>query len=282
MNLLVIFSFLLSFLHRLAKCICVHLLRFGPTPRHIGFIMDGNRRFAKSSNMEIAKGHELGLMALEENLETCFQIGIRAVTVYAFSLDNFHRPKPEVDALMDLAKIHLARLTGPHGLLTKWNAKFNVPGNHEMLPSDVKEAIRNAVSATSKGDGYVFNLCLAYTSRDEMTTAIRNTVVQFLERPKDHVIVVDAEDGTLDGWREKSITAQSLSNNMHIPDHPPLDLLIRTSGVSRLSNFLLWQCHQETKILILDTFWPRLRGFAVVSMLLRWKLRTWLSGLWGV
>ncbi|KAE8363232.1 Decaprenyl diphosphate synthase-like protein [Aspergillus caelatus] len=250
MDLPVTFSSPLSFLHRLARCICLHLLRFGPKPRHMGIIMDGNRRFAKMSNMETAKGHELGLTALEENLETCFQVGIRTVTVYAFSLDNFHRPKPEVDALMDLAKIHLARLTGPHGLLTRWNGKLNVAGNNEMLRPDVQEAIRNAVLATAGGEGYVFNLCIAYTSRDEITTAIRNTV--------------------------------SLSNNMHIPEHPPLDLLIRTSGVRRLSNFLLWQCHQKTEILILDTFWPRLRGFTMMLMLLRWKSRTWLSRLWGV
>jgi ditrans,polycis-polyprenyl diphosphate synthase len=161
------------------------VLAAGPVPRHIAFVMDGNRRYARSHNMAVANGHREGFVALERVLEICLRLDIRCVSVYAFSIENFKRSEPEVNALMALAEDKLRALAEHGALLHKYGARLNVCGKTELLPPAVQAAVKDAEELTKNNDRAVLNLCMPYTSRDEITTAVQRTVREAIDRDLD-------------------------------------------------------------------------------------------------
>lgn len=317
-------------------------LRQGPIPQHVAFIMDGNRRFARNHGIETLEGHNLGFEALAKILEVCYKSGVKVVTIYAFSIENFKRSKYEVDALMDMAKVKLSQLAQHGDLLDRYGASVRVLGQRELVKKDVLEAIDRAVNMTSHNSRAVLNICFPYTSHDEITTAIRNTVVDYstptpsLQRPfsESHIAhTIRARRLSAAGTRtrghspassatsdaEDSITTRSSSTTLHpesppepvaptldkdndeleppkptqegvyldpetitadiIDDHmftaglPRLDLLVRTSGVERLSDFMLWQCHRDTEIVFLRCLWPEFDLWTFLPVLVEWQWR---------
>ncbi|KAJ5133729.1 Dehydrodolichyl diphosphate synthase complex subunit [Penicillium atrosanguineum] len=141
--------------------------------------MDGNRRFARSHGIETVEGHNLGFEALARILEVCYKSGVKVVTIYAFSIENFKRSKFEVDALMDMAKVKLSQMAQHGDLLDRYGAKVRVLGRLDLLKPDVLAAVNKAVDLTSRNGDRVLNICFPYTSRDEITTAIRDTVEDY-------------------------------------------------------------------------------------------------------
>ncbi|QDS75116.1 hypothetical protein FKW77_007406 [Venturia effusa] len=392
-------------------------VRQGAVPQHIAFVMDGNRRFARDHHIETIEGHNLGFEALAHILEVCYKIGVKVVTIYAFSIENFKRTKYEVDALMDMAKSKLSQLAQHGELLERYGAKMEFLGQRNMIRADVLEAIEKAIKMTSGNAKATLNICAPYTSRDEITTAVRNTVIDYtqpirppLKRPfsESHIarniraqrlsVVSESEeapalpvepiqasdsesekemvqeamaaynridsivekyitgldpdasfaaptDTIVDCLRDTSlsdekrkeqihralgttidssdyadlkalathladptassaasttlsmsssdptshatgdksptsypdpetITAETLTANTFTGSQtPPLDLLIRTSGVERLSDFLLWQCHQKTEIVFLKCMWPEFDLWQFLPVLLEWQWR---------
>lgn len=310
-------------------------LRQGPIPQHIAFVMDGNRRYARTHHIETVEGHNLGFEALARILEVCYKSGVKVVTIYAFSIENFKRSKYEVDALMDMAKFKLSQIAQHGDLLDRYGARIQILGQRDLLKPDVIEAMDRAAEMTKGNKKAVLNVCFPYTSRDEITTAIRNTVVDYskphpppLRRPfsEGHITrnirarnlgtvseedSPEADDNTpaslngdkasdapvsdvastnsltlhesTDGLKEEkvpdnypdpeTITAQTLTDHMFTEGNPPLDLLIRTSGVQRLSDFMLWQCHENTQIVFLDTLWPEFDLWQFLPVLVEWQWR---------
>ena len=291
----------------------------------------------------------------------CYKSGVTYVTIYAFSIENFKRSKYEVDALMEMAKIKLTQLAQHGQLLDRYGASIRILGQKELVKPDVLEAMNHAVELTAKNNKAVLNVCFPYTSRDEITTAIRDTVDEYtrpIERPlsqrsrrspfKEERIVYAIQqqrsNQSLNGevlpadrkvdstylhpptnyigrspsssttslsslsqpdsadesnyqtslssttttlhssspptepkpftplyHSPETIDASTLTSNMFTATDPPLDLLIRTSGVSRLSDFMLWQCHEDTDIVFLDVLWPQFDLWSFLPVLWEWQ-----------
>ncbi|CCU75389.1 Putative dehydrodolichyl diphosphate synthetase [Blumeria hordei DH14] len=293
-------------------------LRQGPIPQHIAFVMDGNRRYARLHQIETVEGHNLGFEALAAILEVCYKTGVKVVTVYAFSIENFKRSKYEVDALMEMTRIKISQLSQHGELLDRYGACVRVIGRRDLLKPDVLEAIDKAVDLTKDNNNCILNICFPYTSRDEITTAIRSTVEDYSKptsaqsrpfsqtrisqkiRLKNRITPIRSCSPTpsnklsLDdsissattlnlesppvefdenfGYPDpETIDAGVLENHMFTAGNPPLELLIRTSGVKRLSDFMLWQCHKNTKIVFLDCLWPQFDLWHFLPVLVEWQ-----------
>ncbi|KAG2419530.1 hypothetical protein HFD88_004326 [Aspergillus terreus] len=336
----------------------VGAIRQGPVPQHVAFVMDGNRRFARTHGIETVEGHNLGFEALARILEVCYRSGVKVVTIYAFSIENFKRSKFEVDALMEMARVKLSQMAQHGEILDRYGAKVRVLGRLDLLRPDVLAAVNRAMDMTSNNGDCVLNICFPYTSRDEITGAIRDTVTEYSKPLRSagspsagqrtpfsetHIALniraqnlnskgeemnsdvesasessMQSDDGAArqdpakiyesgssfsssttlhlggnhDGSTLKAVTAgkggdterpvfmspetitrQTLTSHLLTKDNPPLDLLVRTSGVERLSDFMLWQCHEDTEIVFLDVLWPEFDLWHFLPVLLGWQRR---------
>ncbi|KAF8542250.1 putative undecaprenyl diphosphate synthase-domain-containing protein [Trichophaea hybrida] len=230
----------------------INSVRQGPIPQHVALVMDGNRRFAQKNHIETAEGHNMGSEALAKILEVCFKSGVKVVTVYAFSIENFKRPLHEVNALMEIVKIKLVQLCERGDLLEHYQVSLRVLGQRDLLRPDVLEVIDGAVEMTKHYERSILNFCFPYTSRHEISSSIRDTT---------------ATPGLTDF---ESITQETLTDHLFTAGCPPLDLLIRTSGVCRLSDFMLWQCHKDTEIVFVDCLWPQFNIWRFLPILVGW------------
>ncbi|KUI67696.1 hypothetical protein VM1G_03205 [Cytospora mali] len=228
-------------------------LKQGPIPQHVAFVMDGNRRYAKNHKIESLEGHHLGFEALARILEVCYKCGVKVVTVYAFSIENFNRPKREVDGLMLLAKTKLSQLMQHGEVLDRYGARIKICGKRELIPNDVLEYVDKAVHATSNNSGAVLNICFPYGSREEMTHRSSSNTTRYPD--------------------PETITSETLTNHMYTAGDPPLDMFVRTSGVERLSDFMLWQCHQDTQMYFLKCMWPEFDLWHFLPVLIEWQWR---------
>ncbi|KAF5378350.1 hypothetical protein D9615_008762 [Tricholomella constricta] len=156
-----------------AQQLLLTILAAGPIPKHVAFVMDGNRRYARSRQKKVVEGHTEGFVALRR-VEICLRLDIKCVSAFAFSIENFKRCEEEVDALMGLAEEKLVELCEHGDLLDQYGVRLNVVGRTELLPESVQEAVRKAERMTQHNNRAIFNLCMPYTSRDEITTAIQN------------------------------------------------------------------------------------------------------------
>jgi len=205
-------------------------------PFHVAIIMDGNGRWAKKRLLNRIKGHEKGSETVRTIVRACREIGIHILTLYAFSTENWRRPKTEIVALMALLKQFL--ISEQKEMLEN-NIRLNTIGQTERLPEDVRRQLQSSMAVTQKNDGLILNLALSYGGRDEIVKAVKE-------------IAKKAVDGRID---PDSITPDLISDHLYTGKMPDPDLLIRTSGEMRISNFLLWQV-AYSEIYITDTLWP--------------------------
>jgi len=205
-------------------------------PRHIAIIMDGNGRWAKKKNLNRISGHTKGVDAVREVVTACRELGIKVLTLYAFSIENWQRPKEEVDALMGLLKEYLLRECEE---MLKNNIRLFAIGRLEDLPTDVRETLEATIQKTEKCDGMILNLALSYGGRSEILHAVCG-------------IISDLKKGIL---KEEEIDPLLFSNYLWTRGLPDPDLLIRTSGEYRVSNFLLYQI-AYTELYLTETLWP--------------------------
>ena len=205
-------------------------------PSHVAIIMDGNGRWAKKKMLNRVKGHEQGSQTVRSIVTACGKLGIEMLTLYAFSTENWGRPKHEVKALMMLLKKFIVSQKEE---LKKNNIRLNVIGQMHKLPTDVQEELDAAIQLTKYNKKMVLNLALSYGSREEITTAVRKIAKKIKSKNLDY----------------KDISQDLISDHLYTKEMPDPDLIIRTSGEYRLSNFLLWQA-AYSEIYISDTLWP--------------------------
>ena len=208
-------------------------------PRHIAIIMDGNGRWAKDRGKPRREGHRVGAASVEAALETCGEIGVEYLTLYAFSAENWKRPETEVTALMGLMTHFLKEKTPK---LMANNIRLQVIGQIDRLPESNRAALEKTITKTVNNDGLTLVVALSYGSREEIVEATRKLM--------EKAVAGEVDPGKLDN----ELFAQHL-DTAGIPDP---DLLIRTSGEFRISNFLLWQI-SYAEIVITNTFWPDFR-----------------------
>ncbi|KAJ3749559.1 Decaprenyl diphosphate synthase-like protein [Lentinula detonsa] len=293
-SLVLILSSVLQFLQwilaqlritRLAQRSLLRVLAAGPIPQHVGFVMDGNRRYARGKGKLVQEGHGDGYLALRRVLEICLRLNIRCVSVYAFAIDNFKRPQQEVDSLMQLAESKLLELCSHGDLLQEYGVKLNVIGRKTLFPDSVQAAVRKAEDLTKGNNRSILNVCMPYSSRDEMTTAVEDCIREALAKDVDYFtacVLVDLSillntlgltrtwfrDDPIEGITEDTIDSHLMSVKR---GSPPLDILIRTSGVKRLSDFMLWQCCENTQLHFSNTYWPDFGLFDFVPIIFEWQ-----------
>ena len=207
-----------------------------PYPKHIAIIMDGNGRWAKNRGKLRIFGHENGTKSVKNIVETCSNLGIQCLTLYAFSTENWNRPKLEVKTLMSLLISSLKRESDK---LEKNNIRLNPIGNLNLLPLKVSKELFQVVETTKSNSGMVLNLALSYGSRDE----IINCVKEIGEKIKNNLISFEKIDETV------------INQHLYTQNLPDVDLLIRTSGEQRVSNFLLWQI-AYAELYFTKVLWP--------------------------
>ena len=229
--------------------ILLKILDSGEIPEHIAIIMDGNRRWANNHHLSsVSEGHKQGANKLKEIIEWFSHLhGIKILTVYAFSLLNFNRPKEEVDGLMDLAENTFKDLADNPNFFEKNKCKINFIGQIDLLEQRVKEQIQRIYDVSYPNPEFTLNICACYTSHDEIETA-RNKCFDECIEP----------------------TIESVFSHLDIVSKP--NLLIRTSGVYRMSNFLLLQC-DKSPIVVTDILWPDLNLFNIALISLKYQLR---------
>lgn len=205
-------------------------------PLHIGIIMDGNGRWAKKRGLSRSMGHRAGAKTLEKITRYAGNLGIRHLTVYAFSTENWKRPKEEVDALMVLLGEYLSNYKN---LIGDDNIRIRIVGTKDGLSDDILDKIKVVENATAKNDGLTLNIALNYGSREELTTAVKS-------------LCSDLESGKIS---IEDIDEKAIGERLYTAHSPDPDLIIRPSGERRLSNFLLWQS-AYSEFWFADINWP--------------------------
>jgi tritrans,polycis-undecaprenyl-diphosphate synthase [geranylgeranyl-diphosphate specific] len=217
-----------------------------PVPHHVAVIMDGNRRYAKEFGLLVAEGHEKGKEKLEEMMEWCLELEIKVLTVYAFSTENVVRETDEVNVLMRMFSQNFKKLADDERV-HRHRIRVRVLGQKDILPEDVREAIEYAEAKTKDYDGYFFNIAVGYGGRQELLHAVKR-------------IAEEVRKGAMD---LEDINEETFYKFLYTSDLPDPDLILRTSGEERISNFLLWQL-AYSELYFSDVYWP---GFRKVDFL---------------
>lgn len=217
---------------------CTHI------PNHVAIIQDGNRRFAREMGIDTAKGHRAGADKTEEMLDWAHELGIRHITLYTFSTENFRRRKDEVDNLFSLFKEKFTRILSDERV-TRYKIRVQMVGDRSLLPDDLREAVEAAEEATRGHDGFTLNIALAYGGRNEIILAARK-------------IVAAVREGSLQAG---SIDVGMVEKHLHEGRGiPPVDLIIRTGNEYRTSNFLPWLANgHECAVYFCAPYWPLFR-----------------------
>lgn len=203
-------------------------------PEHIAIIMDGNGRWAKAQGLPRTAGHQQGVEIVKKITEEATRLGVKYLTLYTFSTENWNRPAAEVAALMGLILDHLEE-----EIFMKNNVRFRVIGDQSRLPESVQNRLEECMRRTEKNDKMTMIIALSYSSRWEITQAMKN-------------IAQEIQEGKLNA---EQISEEIISKHLNTSFMPDPDLLIRTGGELRISNYLLWQC-AYTELYFCDTFWP--------------------------
>ena len=205
-------------------------------PKHLAIIMDGNGRWAKQQGLLRALGHESGTKSVKVIIEACAKLGIDFLTLYAFSTENWNRPKLEVETLM---RVLINSLKKELTTLQKNNIKLSAIGNLEQLPKSAQKELLDVIEKTKDNTKMTLTLALSYGSRDEIVNAVRN----ICSKVKNNIISIDSIDDSI------------INEHLYTQNLPDVDLLIRTSGEHRISNFLLWQI-AYAELYFTDILWP--------------------------
>lgn len=216
------------------------ILKCGQIPKHVAFIMDGNRRYADKAKIGKSDGHKQGFNTLSKVLSWCRELGVLQVTLYAFSIENFKRTRDEVDSIMNLAREKCDSLLDELDKVNDAGICVRVAGDLHLLPQDLMARVDKIQKMTCNNDKAYLNVCLAYTSRHEIVAAIKE-------------LSNDVQNGNL---KPKDIDLNLFEKKLYLP-RPFPDLIIRTSGEVRLSDFMLWQC-QESELIFVDALWPEI------------------------
>ena len=222
-------------------------------PQHIAVIMDGNGRWAKKRGKPRIFGHRAGSESVKAIIDTCARLGIKAVTLYAFSTENWKRPKSEVSALMSMLKKVLRRELEE---VSSYNIRFQAIGNIDGLAPDVQAELEYATERTKDNTGLVMCVALNYGGRAEIVEAARRAVV----------------DAVGDGRSPEDIGEEDIERNLYTHGLPEVDLLVRTSGEMRISNFLLWQL-AYSEIYVTPTLFPDFRRPQIFEAILEYQKR---------
>jgi len=226
---------------------------FERLPAHVAIIMDGNGRWATSRRLPRVAGHRAGIDSVRDSVETSARLGLRVLTLYAFSQENWKRPRGEVTTLMALLKEYVKRELQT---LLRNNIRFQVIGRiHDLSPS-VRHHLESAMEATSHCTGLLFNIALSYGGRAEILDACRGLL----------------EDAISRGVPPGQITEEMLESHLYTAGQPDPDLLIRTSGELRISNFLLWQI-AYAEIWVTPTLWPDFRSIELFRAIIDYQKR---------
>jgi len=222
-------------------------------PRHIAIIMDGNGRWAKQKGMLRAFGHESGVKSVRETVEACAKLKIGYLTLYAFSTENWNRPRLEVDALMSILMNSLKKELPT---MQKNNIRLHTIGNADMLPDRPKRQLYEVIEKTKTNTGMVLTLALSYGSREEITAAVKE-------------ICELIKTGQLD---TADINENLIGSHLYTRNMPDADLVIRTSGEQRISNFLLWQA-AYAELYFTNVLWPDFREKDLHEALISYQKR---------
>jgi undecaprenyl diphosphate synthase len=222
----------------------------GRIPAHIAIIMDGNGRWARQRNLPRVAGHQAGVSAVRATVETCAQLGVGALTLYAFSVENWKRPRMEVDTLWRLLRVYLR---SELALMMRHDIRFTAMGRLEELPAQVRTELEDVTRRTSANRGLRLNLAINYGGRAELVDAVR-------------ALVKDARGGDVE------VTEEAISAHLYTAGQPDPDLLIRTSGEMRLSNFLLWQI-AYAELYVTETLWPDFTRTELLRAILDYQKR---------
>lgn len=213
----------------------------GPMPKHVAIIMDGNRRYAKELGLDTKEGHLAGKEKIRDVLNWCMKLGVRNLTVYAFSTENFDREESEVNFLMDLIESALREMTDDPAV-KKNRVKIQVIGERDLVPESLVDAINYAEENTKDYGDYTFSMAIAYGGRQEIISAFKD-------------IAKKVKDGELE---IENIDEDLVSKYLYTSSIPDPDLVLRTSGELRISNFLLWQM-AYSELYFTDVYWPSFR-----------------------
>jgi undecaprenyl diphosphate synthase len=211
-------------------------LRRGNVPRHVAIIMDGNGRWAKARGVPRLMGHRAGREAVRESVRGCVELGVEVLTLYTFSTENWERPAREVKALMNILR---QALKNERRELRERNVRLQVIGRVDDLPGEVRDTIQETQDYLSQSSGLLLNLALSYSGRTEMVDGVRRLM----------------RDQANNGLRPDDVDEALVSSYLYTAGLPDPDLLIRTSGEMRISNFMLWQL-AYTELWITSTLWP--------------------------
>ncbi|NER18141.1 isoprenyl transferase [Spongiivirga citrea] len=222
-------------------------------PKHIAIIMDGNGRWAKKQGKLRVFGHENGTKAVRTTVEACAELGVKNLTLYAFSTENWNRPKLEVDTLM---KLLVTSLKKELKTLTNNNIKLNAIGNLNALPARAKRELLEVIDKTKHHDHMTLSLALSYGSREELSNAVKEISIKV----KNNIISPDAIDDAV------------INSHLYTQNLPDVDLLIRTSGECRISNFLLWQI-AYAELYFTEVLWPDFKKKHLVEAIINYQKR---------
>jgi len=222
----------------------------GPIPHHVAFIMDGNRRYARKTQQTISHGHYLGGIKLEETLNWCYELGITTVTAFAFSIENFKRSKEEVDQIMDLARNRIAKYIPD----LAHKARLRFIGDLTLLSEDLQKIVAEAIDKSKNVQGCTLNICFGYTSTDEMSRSV-SYLAEGVKRDMLHPSDIDIE------VFEECLDTYGCSQP---------DIIIRTSGEIRLSDFLLWQSAYSC-LYFCDVLWPEFSLYDLYKIIIQYQ-----------
>src|SRR5207249_156157 len=226
---------------------------FQRLPRHIAIIMDGNGRWARMRSLPRVAGHRAGIQAVRDVVETSARLGCQVLTLYAFSVENWKRPRPEVDTLMALLREYLRKELQT---LQRNNIAFNVIGRVEELSPAIRRELQEAMQATRGNTGLLFNIALSYGGRAEIVDAVNRIL----------------EDRCPPGEVRAPLDEVAFARYLYTAGQPDPDLLIRTSGEMRISNFLLWQI-AYAEIWVTETLWPDFRKKELLQAIVDYQKR---------
>ena len=224
-------------------------VNFERLPAHVAIIMDGNGRWAAQRHLPRVEGHRAGIDSVRDTVETAARLGIKVLTLYAFSVENWKRPPAEVSTLMMLLKRYLR---SELNTLLKNDIRFSVIGRTEDLARDVQDELRHGIERTAGSGGMLFNIALNYGGRAEIVDAARRAIES--------------------GIKPADLDERTLGDFMYTAGQPDPDLLIRTSGEMRVSNFLLWQI-AYSEIYVTETLWPDFRRRHLLEAVLAYQKR---------
>lgn len=237
----------------------IFALRTGPVPAHVAFIMDGNRRFAKSKDIPLRKGHEAGGETLLTLVYICKTLGVKCISAYAFSIENFNRPREEVETLMNLFGDKLDEFAQKANDYKDplYGSSLRIVGDRSLISPELRERIENVEKLTENSEKFILYICFPYTSRNDIFQTVTKVTDKYVQSN-----IIDS-----------NLSIDEFTKSMHFKEYSDnCDILIRTSGHKRLSDFMLWQVNQHATMEFSTSLWPQFNFFQMYLIILRWSM----------